>query len=109
MFRKFYRKVTPPVVEDLRPVDIEDENGQVTTVFEPYVSTVDYGLFTDWSLNALQEAGVNPAVIMQSTGTRAQGSSTLENFKEGFAQLDAELHSIQPTQEPTQEPVNNAE
>ena len=86
-----------PVLPDYDRIVNYDEDGNEFITYE----LVDYpkfqeslGLFTDWNLNALLKAGINPDFpIHTGAGTRIEGLSALSSIK---ADVDALLSEDAP-------------
>lgn len=74
-----------PYIEDVRRVVYYDEDGNELVTWEPvdYPSIVKkHGTVSDWTLNALLKAGINPASmkIHTTAGTRLEGVNAVQDF-----------------------------
>lgn len=96
-----------PVLSSLMRTVVRDKEGnEVVTYEQPdYLSIChSHGDVSMWSLNALQDAGVNPNFpIHTSSPSRLEGIESLQEFLSRGEALLAEL-SPEPSSEPTQEP-----
>lgn len=84
-----------PVQDDFVQVQKRDEDGNVFTVYEKYdypKHQASLGFVSDWSLNSLLRAGVNPNfTIHTGNPTRLEGSSVVSEFAEQAEKILADV------------------
>lgn len=95
MIEKYYSGSSePPVIEEIRPVLVTDENGVEHVQFLKFdYSSLKNGRIFDWSFDALAKAGINPPVMgtFCTENTNLQSSQVLDVFSSNLDTLTSNI------------------
>lgn len=112
MIRTIKGKNTPsPIIPDLRPVDLEDVNGNISTTYEEFdFKSLNYGTIYDWLPSELMASGVQTSAITVNSSMNVNSFEDVQSFKSKL--MDDDFMFGSQTSEPVTSdspvtPVNN--